>query len=104
MKTFLKTQLQHELIGQAILELITDKLPISEQMLLKQLRKARESTTNQERRAVLQELIVEFSNRAKIIPSDAMFTVSSTSVRNENKEADDAELLTHTPDPHNKFH
>lgn len=100
MKNFLKTQLQHELIGQAILELITQKLPITEQTLLTQLRHAKKNTTAQDRLVALQELITEFSNRAKKRSSGTRSTVTVK----DGKEYGDAERLVLTQDAKNKLH
>ncbi len=65
MKTLMKTQLRNELIGQAILELLVQKSPISERTLLKQLRNIQTLAPDPVRQEALQELIAELSVRVK---------------------------------------
>lgn len=104
MKTFLKTQLQHELIGQAILELIIQKLPITEDTLLKQLRNAKANTTSQEHLVILQELITEFSSRAKKRSPAARSTMEYSVTAKGDQERSNAELLILTQDNKHKLH
>lgn len=104
MKTFLKTQLQHELIGQAILELIIQKLPITEDTLLKQLRNAKANTASQEHLVILQELITEFSSRAKKRSPAKRSTVEYAVTTKGNQERSNAELLILTQDNKHKLH
>ncbi len=72
MKTLMKTQLRNELIGQAILELLVQKSPISERTLLKQLRNIQTLAPDPVRQEALQELIAELSVRVKKVTSDAV--------------------------------
>ncbi|WP_270502911.1 hypothetical protein [Kluyvera ascorbata] len=68
----MKTQLRNELIGQAILELLVQKSPISERTLLKQLRNIQTLAPDPVRQEALQELIAELSVRVKKVTSDAV--------------------------------
>lgn len=72
MKTLMKTQLRNELIGQAILELLVQKSPISERTLLKQLRNIQTLAPDPVRQEALLELIAELSIRVKKVTSDAV--------------------------------
>lgn len=72
MKTLMKTQLRNELIGQAILELLVQKSPISERTLLKQLRNIQTLAPDPVRQEALLELIAELSVRVKKVTSDAV--------------------------------
>ena len=68
----MKTQLRNELIGQAILELLVLKSPISERTLLKQLRNIQTLAPDPVRQEALLELIAELSIRVKKVTSDAV--------------------------------
>lgn len=68
----MKTQLRNELIGQAILELLVQKSPISERTLLKQLRNIQTLAPDPVRQEALLELIAELSIRVKKVTSDAV--------------------------------
>lgn len=100
MKKFLKTQLKHELIGQAILELITQKRPITEQTLLAQLRSTKQNTTCQERSVVLQELITELLARAKKRAPSIRSDVTSK----DEQERSDRELIALAQANKHKLH
>ena len=72
MKTLIKTQMRNELIGQAILALLSQKSPISERTLLMQLRNIQTLAPDPVRQEALQELIAELSMRLKKVTSDAV--------------------------------
>lgn len=104
MKKFLKAQIKHEILGQAILDLITQKIPISEKALLTQLKSALEITLSHERKEGLLELIYELSIRAKSKSTSSGSLVERAMSRNDEQEHSDAEFIILTQDNKHKLH
>lgn len=94
MKRFLNAKLRNEFVGQAILDIIFQKLPITERNLVKQLRIKQLSIEGAVQRKVLAELIAEMSARLSpddLSPEEAKKSAPaksasshSTGVRNKN--------------------
>lgn len=94
MKRFLNAKLRNEFVGQAILDMVFQQMPITERNLVKQLRIRQLSIEGDVQRKVLAELIAEMSARLnsvglsaeeakKSAPADSR-TSQGITVRNKN--------------------